>query len=145
MLVIGERIKSTRTSKEWTQEQLAQKIGATKHVISNWERGKANPDPKQIIALATAFEVSADYLLGLSNFPEPHIRDPLGQLTIYPEIDYSFVKGMGWDLVKLIDSGIPLLVDSEEISPNDKKMLTTIIEVTLKRVKEASLGKGVST
>jgi transcriptional regulator with XRE-family HTH domain len=141
MLVLGERIKSTRTSREWTQEELAKKIRTTKHVISNWERGKANPDPKQIIALATAFEVSADYLLGLSNFPEPYFRDPFGQLSMYPEIDYSFVKGLGWDLIKLIDSGIPLLVDSESISPSDKKMITTIIEVTLKRIIEVSLEK----
>lgn len=138
MLLLGERIKSTRTSREWTQEELARKIRTTKHVISNWERGKANPDPEQIIALANTFGVSADYLLGLSNFPEPHFRDPFGQLSISPQVDYSFVKGMAWDLVKLINSGITLTVDSEEISPNDKKMFTTIIEVTFKRLKEVA-------
>ncbi len=138
MLVLGERIRNTRTSREWTQEELAKKIRTTKHVISNWERGKANPDPSQIIALANAFEVSADYLLGLSSFPEPHFRDPFGQLSIMPAIDYSFVKGMAWDLPRLINSGITLTVDSNEISPNDKRMITTIIEVTVSRIKEVT-------
>ncbi|MNO90751.1 HTH-type transcriptional regulator ImmR [compost metagenome] len=145
MLVLGERIKNTRTSREWTQEELAKKIRTTKHVISNWERDKANPDPEQIIALANVFEVSADYLLGLSSFPEPHFRDPFGQLSIMPAIDYSFVKGIAWDLPRLINSGITLTVDGNEITPKDKKLITTIIEVTLNRIKEATCEAKVET
>ncbi|MCK8487017.1 helix-turn-helix domain-containing protein [Paenibacillus sp. MBLB2552] len=137
MLVLGERIKSSRISREWTQEELAKKIGTTKHVISNWERDKANPDPAQIVALADVFEVSTDYLLGLSNFPQPHFWDPFGQLSIMPVIDYSFVQGMAWDLPRLINSGITLTVNGTEIAPKDKKLITTIIELTLERIKEA--------
>ncbi|MEK5490735.1 helix-turn-helix transcriptional regulator [Paenibacillus sp. FSL R7-0297] len=136
MLVLGERIKNMRNSKEWTQEELANKIGTTKHVISNWERSKANPDPRQIIGLANTFEVSSDYLLGLTNFPEPHFRDPFGQLSIFPQIDYAFVKGTSWDLPKLINSGIPLFVENKEISYKDKQMLNSVIEVIMKRMKE---------
>src|SRR5689334_2234156 len=120
MLQLGERIKTTRISKGWTQEELAKKIRTTKYVISSWERGKANPDPLQIIAMANSFEVSADYLLGLTNFPEPHFRDPFGQISIMPAIDYSFVKGTAWDLLKLINSGITLTVAGNEISSKDK-------------------------
>ncbi|OBY78000.1 hypothetical protein BBG47_18840 [Paenibacillus sp. KS1] len=138
MSVLGERIKSTRSSRKWTQEELAKKIGTTKQVISNWERSKANPDPKQIIALANTFEVSSDYLLGLSNFPTPHFRDLFGQLSILKEKDYSFVKDKGWDLVELINSDTPLTVGSNKISPNEKKMLTTIIEITLSSIKKVT-------
>lgn len=138
MSFLGERIKQTRTLREWTQEELAKKIGTTKHVISNWERGKANPDPEQIIALANALEVSTDFLLGLSDYPQPHFRDPFGQLSITPTIDYSFVKKMGWDLPKLINSGIPLTFENDEISSSDKEMIITIIEAALKRSKEVA-------
>ncbi|WMT40499.1 helix-turn-helix transcriptional regulator [Paenibacillus sp. D2_2] len=138
MLVLGDRIKNTRISREWTQEELGKKISTntTKHVISSWERGKSNPDPTQIIALANALEVSSDYLLGLSNFPEPHFRDPFGQLSIFPQIDYAFVKGASWDLPKLINSGISLFVENKEISYKDKQMLTSVIEITMRRMKE---------
>lgn len=138
MLVLGERIKLSRALREWTQEEIAKKIGTTKHVISNWERGKANPDPNQIIALASTFEVSADYLLGLSNYSEPHFRDPFGQISTMPIIDYSFVNGMTWDLLKLINCGITLTIDNDEISPKDKLMLINIIEVTFRRINEVS-------
>lgn len=133
MLILGERIKTSRISRGWTQEELAGKIGTTKHVISNWERNKGNPDPEQITTLANTFEVSADYLLGLSNFSEPHFRDPFGQITLMPTIDYSFVKGSTWDLLKLLHSGIPLTVDVNEIASKDKELIATIIEAILTR------------
>ncbi|MCM3341597.1 helix-turn-helix domain-containing protein [Paenibacillus sp. MER TA 81-3] len=133
MLILGERIKASRISRGWTQEELAGKIDTTKHVISNWERNKGNPDPEQITALANTFEVSADYLLGLSNFPEPHFRDPFGQITLIPTIDYSFVKGSTWDLLKLLRSGISLTVDVNEISSKDKELIATVIEAILTR------------
>lgn len=133
MLILGERIKTSRISRGWTQEELAGKIGTTKHVISNWERNKGNPDPEQITTLANTFEVSADYLLGLSNFSEPHFRDPFGQITLMPTIDYSFVKGSTWDLLKLLRSGIPLTVDVNEIASKDKELIATIIEAILTR------------
>lgn len=128
MLILGERIKTLRISRGWTQEELAGKTDTTKHVISNWERNKGNPDPEQITALANTFEVSADYLLGLSNFPEPHFRDPFGQIFLMPAIDYSFVKGSTWDLLKLLRSGISLTVDANEIVHKDKELIATIIE-----------------
>jgi transcriptional regulator with XRE-family HTH domain len=48
MSALGLRIKELRLLREKTQEEIGDEIGATKHVISNWERGKANPDPDQI-------------------------------------------------------------------------------------------------
>lgn len=138
MFVLGDRIKNTRISREWTQEELGKKISmnTTKHVISSWERGKSNPDPSQIYALANALEVSSDYLLGLSNFPEPHFRDPFGQLSTIPQIDYAFVKGTSWDLSKLMNSGISLFVENRELSHKDKQMLTSVIETITRRMKE---------
>lgn len=136
MLILGERIKTSRISRGWTQEELAGKIDTTKHVISNWERNKGNPDPVQITALANAFDVSADYLLGLSIFPEPHFRDPFGQISLMPAIDYSFVKESTWDLLRLLSSGIALTVDGNEIAPKDKKLIATIIEAIINRNNE---------
>lgn len=133
MLILGERIKTSRISRGWTQEELAKKINTTKHVISNWERNKGNPDPNQITELANTFEISADYLLGLSNFPEPHFRDPFGQISLIPTIDYSFINESTWDLLKLLRSGISLTVDVNEIAPKDKELISTVIEAILTR------------
>ncbi|MNJ61235.1 hypothetical protein D3C77_570140 [compost metagenome] len=72
-------------------------------------------------------------MLGLSDFPEPHFRDPFGQISLMPATDYSFVKGLTWDLLKLLNSGIPLSVDDSEIVPKDKKLIATVIEAILTR------------
>ncbi|MFM9328000.1 helix-turn-helix domain-containing protein [Paenibacillus mesotrionivorans] len=136
MSLIGEKIKERRTLSQWTQEVLAQKMETTKHVISNWERGVANPDHKQIAMLANVFEVTADYLLGLTEYPEPQFRDPFGQIYFLPAIDYSFIRGASWDLVKLLDSGIDLSINDELLPLEDKRLLSALVEQTISRIQQ---------
>lgn len=136
MSLIGEKIKERRTLMQWTQEMLAQKLETTKHVISNWERGVANPDHKQIAMLANVFEVTADYLLGLTEYPEPQFRDPFGQIYFLPAIDYSFINGSSWDLVKLLNSGIDLSVNGELLPYEDKQLLSALVQQTIHRIQQ---------
>jgi len=63
MSSISTTIKFLRKSNNWVQEYVANEIGTSKHVISNWERGVANPDLDQLLKLANLFDVSTDYLL----------------------------------------------------------------------------------
>ena len=63
---IGNRIKELRGEKKMTQSQLADVLGITQDSISLWEHGKRLPDTYYIILLAKYFEVSSDFLLGLS-------------------------------------------------------------------------------
>ncbi|AQT84735.1 helix-turn-helix family protein [Paenibacillus larvae subsp. larvae] len=138
MSELGERIKDLRIKLEWTQDFLAQKIGTSKHVISNWERGVANPDHKQIVLLCNSLNVSADYLLGLTDIVVPYYKDSFGQLYLFPQVNYTFIKESSWDLLKLIDSGIVLTVDNEELTSKDKRLLGEIISSIFKRLQEAS-------
>ncbi len=62
---IGQRIAKFRKLKGYTQIQLADKIGLTQTLISDYERDKIRPHPEMIIRFALALEVSADQLLGL--------------------------------------------------------------------------------
>ncbi|MBO4990509.1 MAG: helix-turn-helix transcriptional regulator [Clostridia bacterium] len=64
----GYRIKEARKEKGYTQQLLAQKIGYSQSVVSDWEKGISDPSAKAIVALAQALEVSADYLLGLREY-----------------------------------------------------------------------------
>ena len=66
MFNLGETIKSLRLEKGLTQPQLAEMIGVSKGMISVWENNINEPKASYIKALAQALEVSADYLLGLS-------------------------------------------------------------------------------
>ena len=70
MFNFGEHLKQLRKSQNITQKQLAAAIGASERGIQNYELGERLPNFETIIALCTYFQVSADYLLGLSDKPE---------------------------------------------------------------------------
>lgn len=62
-LTMGEKLLKLRKARQWSQEELADKIGVTRQAVSRWESGSAKPDAEKIIALCDLFGVSADYLL----------------------------------------------------------------------------------
>lgn len=68
MASFGERLKSLRESKGFTQDELAEKVGVTKQAISQYERGVRRPDFDTLSALCDLFNVSSDFLLGKSDF-----------------------------------------------------------------------------
>jgi len=65
-----DRLKELRLEKEMRQEDLAKKIGVSRHTITGYEIGKREPDLDKIIKLANFFDVSIDYLLGNTNIRE---------------------------------------------------------------------------
>ena len=62
-LTMGDRVREARKSKNWTQEQLAEKLDITLVYISEIERGLKMPSMPLFIKLIEALDVSADYLL----------------------------------------------------------------------------------
>lgn len=51
-----------------TKKRLADGIGASKALVTIWTQGKSYPTISYLSKLADYFEVSADYLLGRSEF-----------------------------------------------------------------------------
>lgn len=70
-------LKAARKAKGMTQTEVAKAIGLTQNGYSYWENGKAKIDKDQLIKLATLFEVSTDYLLGVESkeTPIPTVED----------------------------------------------------------------------
>ncbi|OGO88698.1 MAG: hypothetical protein A2Y24_06520 [Clostridiales bacterium GWE2_32_10] len=64
--MLGERIKKLRINKNLNQEQLAEKLFMKKNYISRYENERVTPPIETIIKLAEIFNVSTDYLLGVS-------------------------------------------------------------------------------
>lgn len=64
--MLGEKIRRLRESREWTQAELARKVGITKSAISTYELGIRTPSADVVCGFAKAFGVSADYLLGIA-------------------------------------------------------------------------------
>ena len=63
---INETVKELRLRENMTQAELAEKLNCNRQKIADWERGKTTPAADDIILLAKIFNVSADYLLGIS-------------------------------------------------------------------------------
>lgn len=64
MISIGERITQLRKAKNWSQEELARKIDASRIMIGKYERNDNSPSIEVIVKLSKAFDVSVDFLLG---------------------------------------------------------------------------------
>lgn len=62
--LIGKSIKVNRIAQNYTQKQLAQKIGVTHAAISYWENGVNISNVKDCWLLADALGISIDELVG---------------------------------------------------------------------------------
>ncbi|MGN1168711.1 MAG: LexA family protein [Acutalibacteraceae bacterium] len=93
-------IKSLRTARGMTQKQLASLCGVHQTAVSQWEKGRTDPDKNSIVILSEIFNVSADTIMGLESRAE--------KKNLIPVLGY-------------VRAGIPLeavqeILDYEEIS-----------------------------
>lgn len=65
MVDFGRKLRELRKQKNLTQKQLAALIGVKNSIISFYEVGDRIPSPEIIIKLASALNVTSDYLLGI--------------------------------------------------------------------------------
>jgi len=86
-MITAKRIVELRSEKGWSQDELAQKVGVHFRSVGRWERGVAIPGAEDILKLAQAFGVTADYLLfeGAARDGRIDISDP-SLLKLFEEI-----------------------------------------------------------
>ena len=60
---LGNKIKYYRNEKEFSQEELAERVYVSRQTISNWENNKSYPDINSIVLLSEIFEISIDNLI----------------------------------------------------------------------------------
>jgi transcriptional regulator with XRE-family HTH domain len=70
---IGERIAKLRKSQGITQKELAEKIGVTRTVITDYECGRVRIYDEMLARLAAALNASTDELLGLKGSQAPEV------------------------------------------------------------------------
>lgn len=82
----SEAIKSLRSDFNMSQKTLAEKLGVSVVTIRCWESGSKSPSAGAIIALSKLFNVSSDYILGISS-ELPITNDELQFLNKYRSLD----------------------------------------------------------
>ena len=68
--MLGKRIRELREENNITQQDLAKYLKVAKSTLSQYETGSRIPNDDIKKAIALKFNVSIDYLLGLTNIPE---------------------------------------------------------------------------
>jgi transcriptional regulator with XRE-family HTH domain len=61
-----DRLRSERSMKHWSQDELASKISSTGQSVYRWENNLATPSIEILGKLADLFGCTTDYLLGRS-------------------------------------------------------------------------------
>ena len=76
----AQKIRDLREDKDLTQAQIAQLLGTTKNQIGKYERGEQEMPIKHLITLASFYNVSTDYILGMpEGMPYGHSKTRKGR------------------------------------------------------------------
>jgi len=67
MNTFAQNLRDLRTENNLKQSQLANVLFVGPQSISNWENNVSKPDYDMLIKIANYFQVSTDYLLGVSD------------------------------------------------------------------------------
>ena len=70
--LFGKRLRILRADKGISQQRVANEIGVTKVGYQNYEYGRKMPSFGRVPKLAAYFNVSTDYLFGLTDEPHPY-------------------------------------------------------------------------
>ena len=70
-MTVSEALRRFRKEFDLNQQEVAKTLDMMPQSYYRYETGKYSPRADDIIKLATAYGVSADYLLGLSDLPRP--------------------------------------------------------------------------
>lgn len=72
-LLFAERLKQLRKEKAMTQTELSKTLGYGYTAIANYESGRNEPSLSDLISICKIFDVSSDYLIGISDIRKPYM------------------------------------------------------------------------
>ena len=127
---IGERIKHLRISKKLTQDEVAHALNVKRETVTRWETSARDIKTEITILLSKYFNVSADYLLGLTentstNISEIGISNKTGFSTSTVENILDLPIKLKIILDKIINELLKsdLLEKFEELKENNIKLI----------------------
>jgi transcriptional regulator with XRE-family HTH domain len=80
-MTIGDRIKEARAALNFSQLDLALRLGVTQGAIGQYERGVSLPSLNLAVPLARELQVSTDWLLGMDSAPLVDVTRSLAKLS----------------------------------------------------------------
>ena len=71
MATLANRIKTLRTERGLTQAEFGKRLGVVKSTVSLYENGRSVPNDQIKTAMCRFFDVSMDYLMGMTDKRDP--------------------------------------------------------------------------
>ena len=93
-MTFGERLSVCIKNAGYTQKQLAEKIGITPVRLNYWVKDKRQPDIPWIKKLASALNVSSDYLIGNAEQNKGGALEALVEERNLSASDRSLIEGI---------------------------------------------------
>ncbi|HEQ3527677.1 TPA: helix-turn-helix transcriptional regulator [Bacillus cereus] len=104
-MIFSERLKEEREKRNWSQNDLAEKIHVSRQSVSKWETGKNYPSIEIIIHLSDLFGITIDELLRSDEELTQKIIEDSKQLA-YPKwkvfFDSLFMIGVFLFIAKIV-------------------------------------------
>lgn len=117
MSILARRIAEQRKKKKLSQTKFAEKFGVGRSTIAMWETGDREPDLDTIQKLANFFGVTTDYLLGLSDDPDPISKDET-------------------DIKKILEQKEKAHFEGHELTEEERKFISDMIRLAIKRYRK---------
>jgi transcriptional regulator with XRE-family HTH domain len=96
---LGARIARLRAARGWTQEQLAERLAASRVAVSHFEMGLALPSERTVVLLAGLFKLEPHELVAGTSYPPAKAERLPAAACRYTEAEHQLALlrcDLGW-------------------------------------------------
>ena len=86
---LGQRIARLRAGRAWTQQDLAERLAASRVAVSHFEMGLATPSERTVVLLAGLFGMEPDDLVDGTNYPAAKAERLPTSVCRYTELEFQ--------------------------------------------------------
>lgn len=91
---LPQKLKQLRISHNYSQKEVAKKLGISPSIVSGYETGERTPSTEVLLALSYLYKCSTDYLLGKTTKTPSIILDTDGLNQEQIQVLQSLIKVM---------------------------------------------------
>lgn len=124
-----QRLIKLREEKGYSQDELASKVGITQQTLSRYEKGQRQATIEFVVKAARIFNVSTDYLLGLSDnsTTNPDIKNAC-EVTGLTESAIKIINAIHNDINNSYGFNISILIENPNFKDMIHQLFYTIIQ-----------------
>lgn len=97
MTQLAQQIRTLRTAKNLSQDELAEKLYISRQAVSNWENGEATLDIERLIQLEEILGVSLNYLVLGKNPKKEIVVEKQGKMN-----GWEFLSEYWWVVIPIM-------------------------------------------